>query len=101
MTYGALLLHFKKSSFNFKIIGGYACILYGSSGYTKDLDFVFDLDSVQSLCDLMMSLQIPNLYPLRAGAGFGYLLSPSNLVEVDVLDRRVFHSLQRVPDFIW
>jgi hypothetical protein len=65
------------------------------------LDFVFDLNSVENVRDAVMSAQIPNLYPLGAGGGFGYLLAPSNLVEVDVLDRRLFQSLQLIPDTIW
>lgn len=100
-VYGALLSHFQQSGFNFKIVGGYACHLLGSRRRTKDLDFVFDLDSPENVRDVMVSAQIPNLYPLGAGGGFGYLLAPSNLVEVDLLDRRLFQSLQLIPDSIW
>lgn len=100
-VYAALLPYLEQIEFNFKIVGGYACNLLGTNRDTKDLDFVLDLDSTESVRDVMMATRIPNLYPLGAGGGFGYLLSPSNLVEVDILDRRFYRTLQRVPDSIW
>jgi hypothetical protein len=39
------------------------------------------------VCDVVASMEIPNLYPLGARGGFGYLIVIGNLVEVDLLDR--------------
>ena len=55
---------------------------------------------MENVRDVVMSAQIPNLYPLGGGEGFGYLLPPSHLVEVDVLDRGLFQSLMLILDTI-
>jgi hypothetical protein len=60
-----------------------------------------DLKNVESVRDVVASMEIPNLYLLGAGRGFGYLIAPGNLVEVDLLDRRLFQAFQLVLDYVW
>jgi hypothetical protein len=100
MAYGALVPHFQKNGCVFKLVGRYAVFLHGSFRHTKDLDFAFDLESLETVRDVVVSMEISNLVPLATGGGFGYLVAPGNLVEVDLLDRRLFQFFQLVPDSI-